>query len=200
MLACPIMFRTLVCHPRLSHRDNIEMHLWLETQCTGQGFQISHTFWQEYYPNIRNLGFVNSFAHFAAEARITFVPNEVNATTVAGRSVLSPGKCLVAGYFMQVAHLETSAHYLTESWICQNLGRTRRRSSRSSSSGISKKSHSTSDSDSNSNSTRNCNRNSNTYFSDSFRTCCACTCKDYVCKNIHSQNGTAILAQVYVIT
>ena len=40
---------------------------------------------QEYYPNIRNLGFVNNFAHFAAEARITFVPNEVNATMVAGR-------------------------------------------------------------------------------------------------------------------
>ena len=162
MLACPIMFRTLVFHPRLSHRDNIEMHPGLETQCTGQGFQISHTFWQEYYPNIRNLGFVNSFAHFAAEARITFVPMKSKPQRVAGRSVLSPGKCLVAGYFMQVAHLETSAHYLTESWICQNLGRTRRRS-RSSSSGISKKSHSTSDSDSNSNSTSNCNRNSNIY-------------------------------------
>ena len=46
---------------------------------------ISHRFLQEYYPNIRNLGFVNNFADFAAEARITFVPNEVNATMVAGR-------------------------------------------------------------------------------------------------------------------
>ena len=28
----------------------------------------------------------------------------------------------------------------------------------------------------------------------SLRTCCACTCKDYVCRH-YSQNGTAILAQ-----